>query len=65
MNKRERLLAASRRQAVDRIPIALWRHFPGDDQRAADLAQAGGKDAGKLDGALALVPGLVEQSLKK
>jgi len=40
MNKRERLLAASRRQAVDRIPIALWRHFPGDDQRAADLAQA-------------------------
>ena len=40
MNKRERILAAARREPVDRIPIALWRHFPGDDQRPADLAQA-------------------------
>lgn len=40
MNKRERILAASRREPVDRIPIAFWRHFPGDDQRAGDLAQA-------------------------
>ncbi len=40
MNKRERILAASRREPVDRIPIAFWRHFPGDDQRATDLAQA-------------------------
>ncbi len=40
MNKRERLLAASRREPMDRIPIAFWRHFPGDDQRAEDLAQA-------------------------
>ena len=24
--------------ALDRVPVALWRHFPGDDQRAADLA---------------------------
>ena len=40
MNKRERLLAAVARQPVDRTPIALWRHFPGDDQRPADLAQA-------------------------
>lgn len=40
MNKRERLLAASRREPTDRIPVAFWRHFPGDDQRPADLAQA-------------------------
>ena len=40
MNRRERILAATRREPVDRIPIALWRHFPGDDQRPADLAQA-------------------------
>src|SRR5713226_7429686 len=40
MNKRERILAASRREPTDRIPIAFWRHFPGDDQRAADLAAA-------------------------
>ncbi len=40
MNKRERILAASRREPTDRIPIAFWRHFPGDDQRAPDLAQA-------------------------
>ncbi len=31
MNKRERLHAAFHKQAVDRTPIALWRHFPGDD----------------------------------
>ncbi len=40
MNKRERLEAAIHGQAVDRMPIALWRHFPGDDQRPADLAAA-------------------------
>jgi uroporphyrinogen decarboxylase len=31
MNKRERLHAAFHKQPVDRPPIALWRHFPGDD----------------------------------
>lgn len=40
MNKRERILAASRREPTDRIPVAFWRHFPGDDQRATDLAAA-------------------------
>jgi uroporphyrinogen decarboxylase len=40
MNKRERLEAATAGQGVDRIPVALWRHFPGDDQDPADLAAA-------------------------
>jgi uroporphyrinogen decarboxylase len=40
MNKRERLEAAIHGQPVDRVPVALWRHFPGDDQRPADLAAA-------------------------
>ncbi|HQA67384.1 MAG TPA: uroporphyrinogen decarboxylase family protein, partial [Aggregatilineales bacterium] len=40
MNKRERLQAAIQGQQVDRVPVALWRHFPGDDQRAEDLARA-------------------------
>ena len=40
MNKRERLEAAIHGQPVDRAPIALWRHFPGDDQRPGDLAAA-------------------------
>jgi uroporphyrinogen decarboxylase len=31
MNKRERIRAAIHHQTVDRPPIALWRHFPGDD----------------------------------
>lgn len=31
MNKRERLHAAFHKQAVDRPPVALWRHFPKDD----------------------------------
>jgi uroporphyrinogen decarboxylase len=38
MNKRERLVAAIRGDDVDRIPVALWRHFPGDDQDPAALA---------------------------
>jgi uroporphyrinogen decarboxylase len=40
MNKRERLEKAIAGEQCDRIPVALWRHWPGDDQRAADLAQA-------------------------
>ena len=40
MTKRERLSATINGQEVDRIAVALWRHFPGDDQRPADLAQS-------------------------
>lgn len=40
MKKRERLEKTVAGEATDRIPVALWRHFPGDDQRAADLARA-------------------------
>jgi uroporphyrinogen decarboxylase len=40
MTKRDRVMAAIRGQAVDRPPVALWRHFPGDDQRPEDLARA-------------------------
>jgi uroporphyrinogen decarboxylase len=40
MTKRERLQATVQGHAVDRPAVALWRHFPGDDQRPADLASA-------------------------
>jgi uroporphyrinogen decarboxylase len=40
MTKRERLLGAIRRLPVDRMPVALWRHWPVDDQRPVDLAWA-------------------------
>jgi uroporphyrinogen decarboxylase len=40
MTKSERLMAAIRGEPVDRPPVALWRHFPGDDQRPEDLARA-------------------------
>jgi uroporphyrinogen decarboxylase len=40
MSRRERLLAAVRRQPVDRVPYALWRHFPAVDRNPAGLAQA-------------------------
>jgi uroporphyrinogen decarboxylase len=39
-SKRKRLEAAIAGEAVDRLPVALWRHWPGDDQNAADLAAA-------------------------
>lgn len=40
MSKRERLEATFAGQEVDRPAVALWRHWPGDDQRAADQARA-------------------------
>src|SRR5512146_1640284 len=38
MNHRERIQAALRGQPVDRVPAALWRHFPNDDLQAEKLA---------------------------
>jgi uroporphyrinogen decarboxylase len=40
VTKRERVYAAIDGKPVDRPPVALWRHFPQDDQRAEGLAQA-------------------------
>jgi uroporphyrinogen decarboxylase len=40
MNHRERLEATIHGERPDRVAIALWRHWPGDDQRAEDLAAA-------------------------
>ena len=40
MNKRERLEKAIAGEKTDRIPVALWRHFPGDDQHPENLAYA-------------------------
>jgi uroporphyrinogen decarboxylase len=38
--KRERLQAALVGEKVDRVPVALWRHFPVDDQDPIALAEA-------------------------
>jgi len=40
MTKRERLEATFAGQPTDRPAIALWRHWPADDQRAGDLARS-------------------------
>lgn len=40
MSRRQRLLAAVERQPVDRVPYAVWRHFPQVDRNPAGLAQA-------------------------
>ena len=40
MSRRERLQAAISRQPVDRVPYAVWRHFPTVDRSPAGLAQA-------------------------
>ena len=37
-SKRKRLEAAITGEKSDRVPVALWRHWPGDDQRATSLA---------------------------
>lgn len=38
MTKRDRLAAAVRSEEIDRSPVALWRHFPTDDQDVEQLA---------------------------
>lgn len=40
MSKRKRLEAAIAGEAVDRPPVALWRHWPGDDRTPQGLAEA-------------------------
>lgn len=40
MEKRERLEHLLAGDVTDRVPVAFWRPFPGDDQRTADLAAA-------------------------
>ncbi len=40
MSKRERLEATFAGAAVDRVPVALWRHWPVDDQYGPELARA-------------------------
>lgn len=40
MNKRERLEKTIAGEATDRTPAAMWRHWPGDDQRTADFARS-------------------------
>lgn len=40
MSRRERVLAAINREPVDRVPYAVWRHFPTVDRSPAGLAQA-------------------------
>jgi uroporphyrinogen decarboxylase len=40
MSHRDRLHACLRGQETDRVPVALWRHFPVDDQVPESLASA-------------------------
>ncbi|MGH7266010.1 MAG: uroporphyrinogen decarboxylase family protein [Candidatus Rokuibacteriota bacterium] len=40
MTRPERIAAAVSRQPVDRVPYAVWRHFPAVDRSPAGLAQA-------------------------
>jgi uroporphyrinogen decarboxylase len=40
MSRRERIQAAIKREPVDRIPYAVWRHFPSVDRSPAGLAQS-------------------------
>ncbi len=49
MAKRERLEKTIAGDTIDRVPVALWRHWPGDDQRASDLAEAIVNDQRRYD----------------
>lgn len=40
MTGKDRVLSAIQGKPVDRVPVALWRHFPNEDQKAESLAAA-------------------------
>lgn len=40
MTRQERVQAVLRGEPVDRPPVSLWRHFPGEDNSAETLASA-------------------------
>ena len=40
MSRRDRIRAALNREPVDRVPYAVWRHFPAVDKSPAGLAQS-------------------------
>jgi uroporphyrinogen decarboxylase len=40
MTHHQRIVALLGDQSVDRVPVALWRHFPVDDQEPESLARA-------------------------
>ncbi len=40
MTHRQRMEALLGDQPLDRVPVALWRHFPVDDQEPESLARA-------------------------
>ncbi|MGH2397353.1 MAG: uroporphyrinogen decarboxylase family protein [bacterium] len=40
MTGRDRVLSAIAGRSIDRVPVAFWRHFPAEDQRAESLAAA-------------------------
>ena len=39
MTKRERVMAALRREEVDKIPLSIWYHIPQVDQDPVQLAE--------------------------
>jgi uroporphyrinogen decarboxylase len=51
VSKKERLQAAIAGERADRLPVALWRHFPVDDQSPEELSEsiAGFQDAFDFD----------------
>lgn len=49
MGKRERLEAVIAAEIADRAPVALWRHFPVDDQDPLALAAATGAFQDRYD----------------
>jgi len=39
MSKWDRIMAARSGEAVDRVPVSLWHHWPGVDVSADTLAE--------------------------
>ncbi|MEP7284576.1 MAG: uroporphyrinogen decarboxylase family protein [Chloroflexota bacterium] len=49
LSKRERVEAALKGEAVDRVPVSAWRHFIAEERQAASLAQVSLKHFADFD----------------
>lgn len=56
MDRKDRVSAALSGDALDRLPVTFWRYWPGDDQRAADLARCVTFWQGDYDWDICIVP---------
>ena len=60
--KRELVLKAFKREAVDRVPVGFWHHFTTEEEFLLDQTGEGGRDYGQEFSPVLPYPDLSVQS---